>query len=562
MENNRRNFLKKVSTIGAGAALVSANPLIALAGETESGDLNQSENREFTLSILQTTDVHCQVHPHDELFWENDQAVFRKTGGYAQLASYLKRERKKNPNTFIVDTGDMFQGSELSVKTTGKAMVPVLNKLGYDLYLPGNWEVIYYKQAMQTLLGSLTAPKVCANMYHDPGNGKKGELIFQPYHIWIIAGVKIGFLGYTDPLVPLRQSPNYSKGIIYTKPEENLAHYVDVLRNQEQCAYVLLLSHLGLSQQIHLANLPECEGVNYILGGDTHERVRKPIQCKYAKVVEPGAFGSFVGKLELKIRDGRVIEDKYSLVEIASGEYKADKEITELIRKSELPFEEDINKIVGYSTLPLYRYFVVENTIDTMILDALKWKISEADIVLSNGFRFCPPNSTPDETGNIPITNGYIFDMLPVDSTVRVGSVSGKQISDWLEKELNNVFTKDASQRFGGWVIKFKGMKISFKAYEENGKRVKSAEVNGKILDPDKIYTICACERDGDPSDMLCRMRGVKDARNTAFTLHSVLKEYLSVHSPVSPLPPVSAKVLDAPQSLLTQVTGVDYQFT
>lgn len=546
--------------MGAGAALVSAEPLISFAKGKDQADL--SENKEFTISILQTTDVHCQLHSHDELFWENEKAVFRKTGGYARLASYLNKERKKNPNTFIVDTGDMFQGSELSVKTTGKAIVPVLNKLGYDLYLPGNWEVIYYKKAMQTLLGSLTAPKVCANMYHDLGNGKKGELIFQPYHIWTVGGVKIGFLGYTDHLVPVRQSPNYSKGIIYAKPEENLAHYVDVLRNQEQCSYVLLLSHLGLSQQIHLANLPECKGVDYILGGDTHERVRNPIQCKYSKVVEPGAFGSFVGKLDLTIKDGEVINDTYSLVEIGVDQYKADKEVSELIKNIELPFEEDINKIVGYSTLPLYRYFVIENTIDTMILDALKWKISEADIVLSNGFRFCPPKATPDSTGNIPITNGYIFDMLPVDSTVRTGSVTGKQIFDWLEKELNNVFAKDASQRFGGWVIKFKGMNISFNAYGENGKRVQSAEVNGRMLDPEKMYRICACERDGDPADMLCRMRGVKDARNTPFTLHSVLKEYLSVYSPVTPTPPVSAKVLDAPQSLLTQVTGVDYQFT
>lgn len=546
--------------MGAGAALVSAEPLISFAKGKDQADL--SENKEFTISILQTTDVHCQLHSHDELFWENEKAVFRKTGGYARLASYLNKERKKNPNTFIVDTGDMFQGSELSVKTTGKAIVPVLNKLGYDLYLPGNWEVIYYKKAMQTLLGSLTAPKVCANMYHDLGNGKKGELIFQPYHIWTVGGVKIGFLGYTDHLVPVRQSPNYSKGIIYAKPEENLAHYVDVLRNQEQCSYVLLLSHLGLSQQIHLANLPECKGVDYILGGDTHERVRNPIQGKYSKVVEPGAFGSFVGKLDLTIKDGEVINDTYSLVEIGVDQYKADKEVSELIKNIELPFEEDINKIVGYSTLPLYRYFVIENTIDTMILDALKWKISEADIVLSNGFRFCPPKATPDSTGNIPITNGYIFDMLPVDSTVRTGSVTGKQIFDWLEKELNNVFAKDASQRFGGWVIKFKGMNISFNAYGENGKRVQSAEVNGRMLDPEKMYRICACERDGDPADMLCRMRGVKDARNTPFTLHSVLKEYLSVYSPVTPTPPVSAKVLDAPQSLLTQVTGVDYQFT
>ncbi len=101
-------------------------------------------------------------------------------------------------------------------------------------------------------------------MYHDLGNDQKGELIFPPYYIWNIHGVKIGFLGYTDPLVPIRQSPNYSKGIIYTKPEENLAHFVDVLRNQEQCAYVIIVAHLGLSQQLHLANMEECKGVDYI----------------------------------------------------------------------------------------------------------------------------------------------------------------------------------------------------------------------------------------------------------------------------------------------------------
>jgi sulfur-oxidizing protein SoxB len=120
MENNRRGFLKKVGAMSAGAALVSANPLLAIANEASDSIANAVNKGEFTLSILQTTDVHCQVHPHDELFWENDQAVFRKTGGYAHLATYLRKEKKRNPNTFIIDTGDMFQGSELSVKTSGK----------------------------------------------------------------------------------------------------------------------------------------------------------------------------------------------------------------------------------------------------------------------------------------------------------------------------------------------------------------------------------------------------------------------------------------------------------
>ncbi len=563
MKNNRRDFIKKIGTLG-GAGLLASTPIIGIAASKENSIKDSKtpvDDKPFSISILQTTDVHCQVHPHDELFWENDNAVFRKTGGYAHLATYLQNERQKNPNTFLIDTGDMFQGSELSVKTTGKAMVPILNALGYDLYLPGNWEVIYYKKAMQTLLGSLNAPKVCANMYHDLGDGKKGELIFPPYYIWNIKGVKIGFIGYTDPLVPLRQSPNYSKGIIYTKPEVNLQHYVDVLRNQEQCAYVLIVAHLGLSQQIYLANMEACMGVDYILGGDTHERVRKPIQCKYSKVVEPGAFGSFVGKLNLTIKNGKVINDDYELVEITANKFKPSNEISSLIKNNEKPFADEMYKVAGYSTIPLYRYFVVENTIDTMILDALKWKMTEVDIVLSNGFRFCPPRTTPDHTGNIPITDGYIFDMFPVDSTVRTGSVTGKQIWEWLEKELHNVFAKDASERFGGWVIKFKGMKITFNAFAEKGKRVQTVVIGNAPIDMEKVYKICACERDGDPSDILCRMRNVVDAKNTNNTLHSVMKQYLAANSPVTPTPPLNADILDAPQTLLTQVTGVDYVF-
>jgi 2',3'-cyclic-nucleotide 2'-phosphodiesterase (5'-nucleotidase family) len=413
---------------------------------------------------------------------------------------------------------------------------------------------------MLKLMGGLHAPKVCTNMYHDLGDGKKGELIFPPYYTWSIAGIKIGFVSYTDPLVPLRQSPAYSKGIIYSFPEENLAYYVKLLKEQEQCDFVILLSHLGLSQQIALANHPACEGVNYIFGGDTHERVRKPIECKYSKVVEPGAFGSFVGRLDLVVENGKIIREHYSLDEINAKRYKPDPAIQSLITKHEKPFKKEITKLAGYSTIPLYRYFVVENTIDTLIIDALMWKVNP-DIALSNGFRFCPPNTTPDATGNIPITEGYIFDMLPVDSVIRTAKVSGKQLKAWLEKELNNVFAKDASRRLGGWVVKFKGMKVAFKAFEEMGNRVKEVTVSGQKLDAEKMYSVSACEREGDPENVLCRIPDVKEAANTPYTLHQVMKDYLASHSPVTPRPEGNAIILDAPSTLLTQVYGADYTF-
>jgi 2',3'-cyclic-nucleotide 2'-phosphodiesterase (5'-nucleotidase family) len=102
LKNERqKRFHKKVSAI-SGAGLLATAPGISIASFIEKNDQEDvnKDAQPFTLSILQTTDVHCQVHPHDELFWENNKAVFRKTGGYAHLATYLQNERKKNPDSF------------------------------------------------------------------------------------------------------------------------------------------------------------------------------------------------------------------------------------------------------------------------------------------------------------------------------------------------------------------------------------------------------------------------------------------------------------------------------
>lgn len=545
--------------------LVGALPVSALsscASNTAVDEVKEgvSDAKNGKITFLQTTDVHCQLHQHDELFWENEEIVFRRTGGYAHLSTALKQLKAENPeNTLVMDTGDMFQGSMLAVRTEGDAFIPILNAMNYDLYHPGNWEVVYYKEQMQHLLGGLKAPKVCTNMYHDLGDGKRGELIFQPYQLYTRLGVKIGFLGYTDHLVPKRQSPLYSEGIIYTEAKENLKHYVDVLRNQEKCDLVIILSHMGLSQQIALGNHPDCEGVDYIFGADTHERVRKPIQAKYTKIVEPGAFGSFVGKLDIEVVDGKMGAHKYELVEVDPKRFEADPEMLAIVEELEKPHKEAINTVIGYSKQPLYRYFVVENTIDTMIVDALKWRIN-VDVVLSNGFRFCPPRIA-DASGLVPITEGYLYDMLPVEATVRTGKVKGRQLLDWLEKELQNVFAEDASKRFGGWVVRFKGMQVDFKAFANYGERVQSVVLGGEPIDLDREYSICACEREGDPDDVLCRMTGVSDTKNTSYTLHGVVKEYLKEFSPVNPELRNDSRVLDASPTLLSQVSGVDYQF-
>lgn len=101
MSTNRRDFLKKLELAGAGASLMPIISFASGSNEKISGTNEQKSTEKFTVSILQTTDVHCQIHPQDELFWENKKAVLRKTGGYALLTTYQKQEKAKAPHNCI-----------------------------------------------------------------------------------------------------------------------------------------------------------------------------------------------------------------------------------------------------------------------------------------------------------------------------------------------------------------------------------------------------------------------------------------------------------------------------
>jgi 2',3'-cyclic-nucleotide 2'-phosphodiesterase (5'-nucleotidase family) len=188
------------------------------------------------------------------------------------------------------------------------------------------------------------------------------------------------------------------------------------------------------------------------------------------------------------------------------------------------------------------------------------WKF-KPDIALSNGFRFCPPLVPDAKTGEAEITVDYLWSMLPVDSEAKTGKITGKQLLGWMEKELQNAFAKDPGKRFGGWVVRFKGMEVNFTINQEAGKRVNWIKVGGKALDLEKTYNFVACEREGDPDTTICRVENVSEPKRLGFTLHSVIEEYLKLHSPIAPKLEGRCTATDAPNTLLTQLMGFGYEF-
>lgn len=563
--DSRRDFIRKMALGGAMLSGVPQFGALHAHGVNRDDEWKHSaalnDGKAKRITLLHTADIHAQLYTHDEFFWEKGKAVYKKRGGFATLKTMLHTLKRQNPeNTLIIDGGDCFQGGGVAALSEGQAIVPLINNIGYDLMLPGNWEVVYGKEMMQKDLGAYDGQKICANMFHDTKDAFHGESIFHPYWVRNFGPIKIGFIGYNDPLTPKRQSPAYSEGIRFTKPEHNVARYIKLLRDYEQCEMVFLVTHMGLAQQVDLANNPDVQGVDFILGADTHERVRKPVQGKYTRVTEPGAFGSFVAKLDLIIEDGKFKDANYQLLDVDPALYKPDPEMEALVKKAKAPYAKELDRVIGKTKTNLVRYFVLENPMDNLITDAIYWKF-KPDIALSNGFRFCPPLVTNPRTGVAEITNEFLWNMLPVDSDAKTGMITGQQLWNWLEKELHNVFAKNPAQRFGGWVVRFSGMEINFTAYNEMGKRLNWVKIAGVEVDLNKEYTIVACEREGDPDDTLCRVEQVRNPKKLGITLHQIMRDYLAKHSPVSPKIENRVSATDVPKDLLSQLEGYDYSF-
>lgn len=521
----KKSFIAALSIIGILLVLVSCKTEISNGMGT-----NNSVRDTLIITVLQTADIHGQLDTHPELFWENENVLFKNRGGLANIKTLFKMERQKNPNrTIIVDGGDLIQGSGYTALSEGKVMPELIKNMGYDVIIPGNWEVVYGKDVMIDVMQGYDTDVIAQNMYHE----KSEELLFPAYSVKEIEGVRIGFMGINDPDVPVRQNPIFSKGIAFSGLTNDLKKQVDDLKVNEDLDVLFLVTHLGVFKQVELANNTLSENVDYILGNDTHERVRKPIQGKYAKVTEPGAFGSFVGKLTLHFVDGILVDDDYELIDVDPRVFPADKEVQALVDKAKAPYEEHLETVIGYTKTPIYRYLTVENPMDNMITDAALWKTG-ADIAISNGFRFGNP-IVPENGKPAPITRANLWNLLPVNEKVKTGKATGKQIRDWLEKEMHNAFSQNPTERFGGWLVRFSGMKVNFNSQNERGNRISAITVNGEPLKDDEFYTISACVRPGDPIDNLCRMANVKDVEVMDYTIHEVVEEYLKKKSPISP---------------------------
>ena len=466
------NFKRSTVFMSAAALALGGVANAASASDAEPTGAQSEDTVEVT--ILQLADLHGQMDPHQDLFLEDGEIVFRERGGLAHIKTLVEQERAANPGrTLLIDAGDLYQGDGYSGMSKGEALIGPLRHLKYDVIVPGNWAVVYGKDQMIRLENNLGTTPIVENIYH----ADTFEPIYEQTMIREIEGVKLGFLGLDDPDVPRRQNPAMSDGLVFSEVDGRLKNKIDEFVVANDIDVMFLITHLGVFKQIAIADSPVSEHVDYVLGSDTHERIRQPLQRRHAKVTEPGAFGTFVGKLTLTIRDGEVVGDSYELLDVDPDKYPADPQMAALIEQAKAPHREELERVMGYTSTPIYRYLTVETPMDHMITDAFRWKTG-TQIALSNGFRYGNP-VVPQNDRPAPITMANLWNWMPLNTKLKTGKIKGEVLHQWLETEVNNAFSPKPAERFGGYLVRFSGIRMRFEPSLPKGQRITELLVDG-----------------------------------------------------------------------------------
>ena len=492
------------------------------------------------VTLLHLTDTHAQLESHWE-YLPGQKSAIAMMGGFARLKTAIDAQRSTSHGpAFLVDGGDLVQGSGPAAWTRGEVMVEPSNALELDAFVPGNWEPVYGPAQFEKLMGRLKT-KVIAYNFHHKSTGKR---MFEPAAIYKRDGVKVALIGLADPTTTDRQPPTQVEGLDSTKIR-GLKEYVQELRRAELPDLVVAVTHTGLTLSRQLAReIPE---LDVILSGHTHERTDKAIREGKVLVVEAGSNGSFLGRLDLTLNpDGGIADHAFHLIPIHASDFAEEAGLAGIVRRVLEPHRTKMEEVLCETKSLILRYDVFETNADNLISDAIR-DTAKVDIGFTNGFRFAPPIVAG------PFTQADLWNLLPLDTRLKKGWVTGKELKAYLERELELVFSRDAWKLSGGWGPRASGMEMSFAAQAPTGQRLQSVKVSGEEVDENRKYTIVGCEREGEPLDFVCRLRGTHDVEYMEPTLHQTMEKYLLSQKVIAPQRERRSRATDLPESAFSQ---------
>ncbi|OKY78922.1 MAG: 5'-nucleotidase/2',3'-cyclic phosphodiesterase related esterase [Candidatus Methanohalarchaeum thermophilum] len=453
------------------------------------------------------------MEPHQELFWKDGDEVYRETGGLARISSFIENKFESSSRAVFLDNGDTFHGTYVPVKNKGIRMAEVMNELGIDA-MTLHWEFAYGPERVKELEDELSYPILAINCYREEDE----ERLFDPYKIIERNGLKIGIIGIAATIVDKTMPKEFSEGIYFTLGDQELPYFINLLKEEENVDLILVLSHLGFPQEARLAK--EVDGIDVLLSGHTHNRLYEASEINNTIIYQSGCHGSFIGELNLKMKDNK-IKDYRHILNIIDKSIEEDKEITETINKIKEPYKDYLSKKVGKSIDGLHRYNVMESKMDNLLLKSIR-DFKNTQLAFSNGWRYGSPIPPDSE-----ITVENLWQIVPANPPVSTCDLKGKEIWDMMEENLEKTFSRNPYNQMGGYIKRCIGLNIYFKVENPKNERIQEIYIGDNKIQEEKYYSTTYLSTQAVP-----RKYG-KNRKTHQINAIEALKRYIKNNSPI-----------------------------
>ena len=407
--------------------------------------------------------------------------TYGRVGGLDRVATVINSIRADRPEALLLDGGDTWHGSYTCYHTEGQDMVNVMNALNPDA-MTFHWEFTLGSERVQEIVENLPFAALGQNIFD--AEWDEPTDLFPPYKMFERGGTKIAVIGQAFPYMPIANPgwmfPEYSFGI----RDERMQEMVDEVRDMG-AEVVVVLSHNGFDVDKKMAS--RVSGIDVILSGHTHDALPEPVLVKETIIVASGSNGKFVSRVDLDVRDGRMMGFKHKLIPIFSDVITPDAQVAALIDEQRAPYINELTEVIGQSESLLYRRGNFNGSWDDLICQALIEE-READISMSPGVRW-GPSILPGQD----ITREDIWNVTSMTYGAAYRTeMTGEFIHVILEDVADNLFNVDPYYQQGGDMVRIGGMGYRIDINQPQGSRISELTLlkTGERIDPAKNYVV------------------------------------------------------------------------
>ena len=410
--------------------------------------------------------------------------AYGKVGGFAHLATLVKRLKASRPNALLLDGGDSWQGSATTLWTAGQDMVEAALTLGVDV-MTGHWEFTHGAERVLHVARNDFKDKVAfiaQNIVHEDS----AEPVFDAYVIREQNGIPIAIIGQAFPHTPKANGAQFTPDWKFGIDEARLQAVVEEAR-KKGAQVVILLSHNGMDIDLKLAS--RVSGIDMILGGHTHDGVPVPSVIRNAGgitiVTNAGSHGKFLAVVDFDVKHGRVADYRYYLLPVFSQLLPADPAMQATIDRVRAPFASRLMEPIAETQQLLYRRGNFNGSWDQLIVEALM-QVKDAEIAFSPGFRW-GTTLLPGQT----ITLERLMEQTAITyPDTSVAHMTGAEIKQHLEKLCDKIFNDDPYQHQGGDMVRTGGLVYACEPAAKIDSRISDMSLNGKPIQADKSYKV------------------------------------------------------------------------